>query len=290
MKRKGNASWSTIFEVIDTCAPFASTACPFLMQEPLLEPRLITILDNLKQVNPKINTHIYSNMHSMTRQKAEEIIDSQLLDTLTVSFYGPTKEVYGKYQPTFNFDKTRENIKQFMLLRNQKGLKKPFVQMHFIALPDMIMGYQKFRDEWQPYADNVGVTVYRTHTEQEVLESQRWQKDVHGQCAPVRVPCSRIFSGFYVLFNGDVVPCSADYNGDNVLGNIHDCYRPTDIWWGAKAKAFRQKHVDGKTCDIEMCKNCNYWKYEQPKEWVNYWMERYARDTKPVCLATPKLN
>ena len=276
MKRCGTASWSTLLEVIDTCAPYAQTACPFLMQEPSLDKRLVTVLDNLKQVNPNINTHIYSNMHNMNHAKATEIIDSQLLDTLTVSFYGPTPELYAKYQPGFDWHKTRENIKQFIKIRNNKGLVKPYVQMHFIGLPELLHDYPAYRKEWEGYADNLGITVYRTHTEQEEAEAGQWQKLLHGKHAPKRVPCARLWSGFYVLYNGDVVPCSADYNGDNVLGNIHNCYRPTDIWWGEKAKAFRQKHIDQKTCDIEMCRNCNYWKYEMPREWVQYWMDYYA--------------
>lgn len=276
MKRCGSASWSTILEVIDTCAPFASTACPFLMGEPLLEPRLTTILDNLKQVNPKIQTHIYSNMHSLTAEKTREIVDSQLLDLLTVSFYGATPDLYSKYQPGFDYHRTRENIKQFMAYRNSRGLKKPQVQMHFIALPDLLRHYTQFEKEWSSYADNVGITVYRTHNQQEQTEAERWEQLIHGKHAPLRVPCSRIWSGFYVHFNGDVVPCSADYNGENVLGNIHECYRPMDIWWGAKAKAFRQKHINQQWDSIPMCRNCNYWKYEMPKDWVKYWLNYYG--------------
>ncbi len=283
MKRKATASWSTLLEVIDTCAPYAMETCPFLMQEPCLEPRLVKILDNLKQVNPHIKTHIYSNMHSMTPKVARQILDSQLLDELTVSFYGPTPELYKKYQPTFSFERTRANIKYFIDYRNRHGFKKPRVNMHFIALPDLLRYYEAFKVEWKDYADSIGCTIYRTHTENEVAETEGWMHKIYGAHSK-RVPCIRVWTGFYVLSNGDVVPCSADYEGDNVLGNIHDCYHPLDIWWGAKAKAFRQKHIDGKYDEIPMCKNCNYWKYEMPKEWVNYWLNYYGG--KNICQQT----
>jgi radical SAM protein with 4Fe4S-binding SPASM domain len=275
LKRKGVASWSTLLEVIDSCAPYASTACPFLMGEPLLEPRLIPILDNLKQVNPKINTHIYTNFYSMTKQKARDIIQSQLLDLITVSFYGPTPELYAKYQPGFNWQQTRSNIKHFMQIRNRLGLTKPQVQMHYIGLPDLLRAYPKYEAEWRSVVDNVGITVFRTHTEQENSESEQWMKIIHGKHAPLRVPCARIFSGFYVHCNGDVVPCSGDCEGDNVLGNIHDCYHASDVWWGDKAQAFRKKHIDREWNEIPMCKDCNYWKYEMPRDWVSYWVRRY---------------
>ena len=91
MKRKGTASWSTLLDIIDTCAPHAGTVCPFLMGEPLLEPRLTALLDNVKQVNPKATTQIYTNMNSMTPQKAREIIESGVLDVQT-----PASTVYAR--------------------------------------------------------------------------------------------------------------------------------------------------------------------------------------------------
>lgn len=91
-----------------------------------------------------------------------------------------------------------------------------------------------------------------------------------------------------MLCNGDVVPCSGDCEGDNILGNIRGAYHPVDIWWGEKAKAFRQKHIDQKQNEIAMCKNCNFWKYEMPKNWLLYWMERYGYTKQSLPLATPK--
>ena len=286
LKRKGTASWSTLLEIIDTCAPHAGSACPFLMGEPLLEPRLTAILDNLKQVNPKIQTHIYTNFYSMTQQKAQELIEQQLLDLITVSFYGPTPELYAKYQPGFKWEQTRSNIKDFMQLRRKMGYLKPRVQMHYIALPDLYKVYPAYLDEWTGIVDQVGATVYRSHTQQENVESELWQKIIHGVHAPMRVPCARIWSGFYVLCNGDVVPCSGDCEGENVLGNINSCYKPQDIWHGEKAKAFRQLHVEQRQKEIPMCQNCNYWKYEMPRDWVQYWMNHYAG--KPILLESLK--
>lgn len=277
MTRKGIASWSTILEVIDICAPFADTVCPFLMGEPLLEPRLCTILDNIKQVNHKTNTQIYTNMAKLPKDW-HNIIDEQNLDTMIISFYGPTAELYKKYQPTFDWARTRRNIRRFMAYRKKQGLAKPFVKMHYISLPDL-MGQnasvaREFFTEWRQIVDNVGNTVYRTYDEDDPVfdsleQAQRWEHLLYGEPPPKRVPCQRLWSGLYVLFNGDVVPCSADYNGVSVLGNIHE-EDPRKIWWGDNHQAFRQKHVDG--VYEGLCTHCNYWKYEMSEQWVTYWL------------------
>lgn len=279
MKRKGIASWSTILDVIDICVPYAETVCPFLMQEPLLEPRLCGILDNIKQVNPKAKTQIYTNMAKLP-ENWKSLIAEQNLDLMIISFYGPTPELYRKYQPAFDWNQTRANIHKFMKYRKGMGYTRPLVKMHYIALPDLLgpknQTAKLFFKDWHGIVDQIGTTVYRTHDEedpcfQSLSDVEKFEQGLYGEPPPIRVPCQRLWSGFYVLFNGDVVPCSADYDGLNVLGNIHD-EDPRKIWWGKKARDFRQKHVDGEFDSLDLCRHCNYWKYEMSEEWVTYWV------------------
>lgn len=279
MMRKGTASWSTILEAIDVCAPYAETVCPFMMQEPLLEPRLCAVLDNIKQVNPFTKTQIYTNMAKLPSDW-RNLIDEGNLDTMIISFYGPTPELYKKYQPTFNWHQTRDNICRFMGYRRAQGLSKPFVKMHYIALPDLIgpkgVTAKHFFSEWNKVVDAVGTTVYRTHDLedpcfQSLSEAEKFEYTLYGAPVPKRVPCQRLWAGLYVLFNGDVVPCSADYDGVNVLGNIHE-EDPRRIWLGKKHQEFRKQHVKGKYNSLDLCRHCNYWRHEMSEEWVTYWL------------------
>ncbi len=270
MHRKGTAKWSTLFEVIDTCVPYAQTVCPFIMQEPWLEPRLTAILDNIKQVNHRAKTLIYSNMHSVDFKQTREILEHQLLDDLIISFYAPTPRIYKQYQPTFNYSRTAKNIERFMALKRKLGASKPTVTMHYIALPDLLKQGAQFEARWKPIVDKVGTTIYRPHADPDPLvgDVDVYDRKVWGEHLPKRVPCARLWTGFYVLFNGDVVPCTADYDGKHILGNIHET-EPLDIWWGEKATQFRRDHAEGKYA--EMCRVCNYWKYEM-KEWSANWI------------------
>ena len=271
MKRVGTAKWSTLLEIIDTCVPYAQTVCPFIMQEPWLEPRLTAILDNVKQVNHKAKTLIYSNMHSATPQQMRELLTSELLDDLIISFYAPTPQLYKKYQPTFNFSHTTSNIRKFMELKRKLGVNKPTVTMHYIALPDLLKYGEQFITTWKPIVDKVGVTIYRPHSDPDpfIGNVDEYDRKVWGEHLPKRVPCSRLYMGLYILFNGDVVPCTADFNGENVLGNILET-EPLDIWWGEKATQFRKEHAEGKYAP--MCRVCNYWKYEMTPEWSANWI------------------
>jgi radical SAM protein with 4Fe4S-binding SPASM domain len=274
MKRHGDAKWETLIEVMDTCVPHAWETAPYMYGEPFMEPRILDILDNVKQINPHTKTILYSNMNTITRTQATDLIKSQLLDELSTSFYGPTPQLYKKYQPTFSWKRTRNNIRMFMQIRQKLGLPKPQVCMHYIALPDLLPFYLQYSEEWGKIVDEVGLVIYRTLGGHDsiVPNVAEFSRATWGPTTtPKRVPCSRPWKGFYVLFNGDIVPCCSDIHGEYVMGNILE-QEWRDIWWGDKFKQWRRNHIDGKYASY--CVNCNYWEHELPKEWYEYWLKQ----------------
>mgnify|MGYP003558442714 CR=1 FL=1 len=60
MKPREQANNELISKIIRECAPTATNMCPFLMQDPLLEPRLREILMEIKRTNWRTETTIYN--------------------------------------------------------------------------------------------------------------------------------------------------------------------------------------------------------------------------------------
>ena len=134
MKRTGTAKWSTINKIIYEAAPRSTSMCPFLMQEPMLEPRLPAILANIKQNNPSCATVVYSNMSVLPEATLKCIVDNSLLDELHISFYGPTPELYSKWQPPLNRETTVENIRRFGLYRTERKKVRPLITVSYTHL------------------------------------------------------------------------------------------------------------------------------------------------------------
>lgn len=68
-------------------------------------------------------------------------------------------------------------------------------------------------------------------------------------------PCRAPFSEVVVLWNGDVVLCCFDYDGFNVIGNIHD--KPLSrIWQDKKVKEIRAAFKARETVALPLCHGC----------------------------------
>jgi len=265
MGRSGVAKWSLINKLIHETADKVSTICPFLYQEPFLEPRLISILTNIKQNNPLCQTVLYSNMGNVPTETIEQIIQFNLLDELHISFYGPTEELYKKYQPPLDRAKTVENIQKFYKIREAKGKTKPKITLHVLNVPEILAEINGYKDVIR-YVDESAIVQFDTF-HGDIPDLAGDQTKTLG--LPFKkVPCERLFKGVNVHFDGSVVPCCLDYKDENVMGNA-TTQTLQEIWNGPKFQAFRKLHLEGKQDTIPMCKNCRVYEYQFSREWSN---------------------
>lgn len=270
MKPRPDAKWSTLTRIIDTVIPTATSCCPFLMQEPLTEPRLLKILNNIKVVNPQCSITVYTNMALMNHNYTKAIIDQQRLDKLAISFYGPTEKIYNKVQPGLDWEQTKQNIRGFIKYRDEKGYTKPSVEMHYIVMPLLAENAETFFNEWRGVVDAIYYVHYDNfHGDMPSLPDEL-QRKYWGEPNPERLPCSRLWKSFNVLSNGDVVPCCIDYDNTIPLSNIMED-EPHDIWRGAKMEKLRQMHIERRFDEIPLCRDCTVWRYEEHPEWINLW-------------------
>jgi hypothetical protein len=249
MKKRDPMPTAMIYKVIDEMAPHVDSILPFLYQEPMMEPRLLSILQRVKCRNPNCSTAIYTNAALLTKDRSNIIIQSGWLDQIFISFYGPTEELYNKYQQGLNWARTKQNIRD--LMQNREGHTKPYVTMWYIELPDLMAEIDKMK----PLADLVdrfGVVAYETFC--------GLNPELVSYPGTVRKPCARLYQGMNILCDGTVVPCCLDYSGSVPLGNAveENCL---DIWNGDKMLKLRQLHLTEQWDQLpDLCRTCTVWK------------------------------
>lgn len=67
--------------------------------------------------------------------------------------------------------------------------------------------------------------------------------------------CTAPYDEAVILWNGDVVVCCYDYDGINVIGNIHEASL-SYIWHGEKAERLRGAFSRKTTDKLSLCSNC----------------------------------
>jgi len=270
MKRRGRASWSQLLNIMYWHTPNAGEVVPFGMQEPTLEPRLSAILANCKQFNTRAKTILYSNMSHYDERVWREIIRFNTLDELHISFYGVDKRTYNLLQPNLDYYEVQRNIKRLMRLRHRMRWRKPEVGIRLIMMPETVGKAYRFMKHWSSIVDVLGLGYYDAWCGNNSYNHKFYRRRL-GAPAEKRVPCNRLWGGLYIHYDGAVVPCCLDYEDSMVMGNIHE---DRNTFTNAKFQELRQLHVEGRQDEVDLCRDCSYWLYEQPKDWVEYWLKQ----------------
>ena len=75
-----------------------------------------------------------------------------------------------------------------------------------------------------------------------------------------RFPCKQLQSGISVLWNGDVVLCRQDFDGEHPLGNLKE-QGLSEILESENLKDIWQAHKDEEYDKLLLCKDCKEWYY-----------------------------
>ena len=83
------------------------------------------------------------------------------------------------------------------------------------------------------------------------------------QASPKKLPCKQIFSDIVLRANGDVTRCVITSESptleDTVIGNIFKEGGLLNVWNNNEFNKIRELHNEGKACDLDHCKTCDYW-------------------------------
>ncbi len=259
-KVKRNSMRHEVFKVIlDKIVPYVNDICPFLYGEPAEDINLIYRLGKLKTKNPNARITLYSNMARWEKEDLELIVLNEEVDFLNMSFYGPTPELYAKYQPGFNWIETRQNIRYLIDYMRVAEKKKPYLTFHYLITEDLIKAFQIFEQDW--YRDiKIGMVSFDTfHGEIQDLSNDKITRTYFTE-RELRMACKRPTNTMTILSNGDVVPCCIDFKPEMVMGNILE-QEPIDIWNNNKFKELRWKLDHHRWDELSLCKNCTTWRW-----------------------------
>jgi radical SAM protein with 4Fe4S-binding SPASM domain len=270
MTRKGHASWTLLSKIMRETLPTAKHVAPFFMQEPFLEPRLISILANVKQhlqkVGASCKTIVFTNMSTLTDTQIHMIVEYDLIDELRVSFYGPTKQLYSKWQPPLDRKTTVDNLHRLRQARDKAGKTLPHTVLQLLAVPELADALSSYGDV-KDCVDVVGWVAFDTMRGRiPLLVSDAEQEKIMHITMGGPAPCSRLWTSMTILANGDVVPCCCDYDGEHVLGNILE-RSAREIWMGTEAQKLRAQHLALKWGEVPLCRDCVTYKWYYPQGW-----------------------
>ncbi|MEM4267582.1 MAG: SPASM domain-containing protein [Candidatus Woesearchaeota archaeon] len=218
----------------------------YLMNEPLLDKKIIEKAKLVREMLPKTEIFISTNASLLSPKMSRSLIG--VVDELQLHVSGFGKEEYEKIMRGLSYERVMSNI---IILAKIARHKKVRVRVVNVVKKNSISNsrLREIRNFWlskglkcnfRLYYDRAG-NILGEH-ENSAYKDRCWIYD-----APLNT--------IHILFNGDVVLCCSDWRRKHILGNVKTM-SIEQIWRSEEYKRMRDALYKGKVDDDMLCSRC----------------------------------
>jgi radical SAM protein with 4Fe4S-binding SPASM domain len=258
MKREKGFMELALFEkIVEELRPYTLHLNLYFQGEPMLHPKFHEFLEKSKEFKTTVST----NGHFIDNSTAEKIALSGL-SRLIISLDGTTEESYLTYRVGGDFKKVIEGIKLISLnIKKHSSSLKLVVQFlvnkqNENQIPQM----KRFAKEVDARLELKSMQVItKDGFEKWMPKNKKFKRyeEIGGKynirnSLPNR--CFRLWFNPVITWDGYLVPCCFDKDGNYKMGNLYDksfC----DLWNGPKYELFRNNLLSDRK-SIDICSNC----------------------------------
>lgn len=220
--------------------------------EPTLDRDLAKRVKLLKNIGIKKVTFA-TNASKLNNKLSRELIEAGL-DDIMFSIDGTTKDVFEKIRIRLDFDQVKENVLNFIKLRNEINPNLS-IRVRMVVTPENKHQVKEFILFWtQELSANDEVYAMKLHTWGNQLTNESKSNIAFYQ----NKPCISPFSTVVIQVDGIIPLCSNDYNAKFQLGDFRKC-SIKEIWQGSEYMHLRQSHMNARRNNYKLCKGCDFW-------------------------------
>ena len=240
--------YKRIIDEIAACAPGTEVWPTFYGEAFLLDYRLFYMLQYAKR-RGLTNLVLNTNGTRFSAEVAEWVIDSGL-DLVMFSLDGFSSAVFEQIRRGARRDEVFANVERLLAIKAKRGARTPRVEVQYSMMDANEHEVDTFREYWLSRGADV-----------KIREKLTWLGTVDApnlDPAIDRIACSWALRTCAIHWNGDVVACAVDYDGQLVAGNVT---RQTirDIWTGPHRALQRQHLAHDFAALPSPCRDCLDW-------------------------------
>ncbi len=246
--KKGFMEFNLFKKIVDEAKDFIFDVSLYHRGESLLHKDFLKFLNHSTKY--KWRTKLHTNGTILNDEIIEGIIKSGLY-RISFSFDGYEPSTYEKIRIGANFKKVLNNIKKILKIKNSYKKKFPIIAIELIDFQGSEISNRKKREKFLENFKNLG------HVEIVIRKIHNWagyMKDNKGKLK--FTPCTFLWHGMVVLWDGTAMPCAQDFFEYYKLENLKD-KSIKEIWNSEKLVKLREKHIKKDIMDLETCKNCD---------------------------------
>ncbi|HET8946029.1 MAG TPA: radical SAM/SPASM domain-containing protein [Candidatus Polarisedimenticolia bacterium] len=225
----------------------------FLMNEPLLDVRMVEWVSLARQALPDVTLGLFTNGSPLTPDLARDLATAGL-DELCISFHGFDAASYERVMRGLSFERARRNVEQVVALHRAGALGRLHLQLVAGDLPEIDLRAARADPLLRDFI------VFKPFSNENAAAGVGSDDPAPAPAPQGHGVCQRPFVKLYILTNGDCVMCNVDWRRTVVLGRVS---REPDgqiasIWRGARYRALRASHLAGCFEGNPACARCDY--------------------------------
>jgi radical SAM protein with 4Fe4S-binding SPASM domain len=255
--QKGYMDFELFRKIIDEAAGFVFDVHLLHRGESLLHPDFFRMV--LYAHRAGLVTRFHTNGTLLDEDKARRLIESGL-DQFAFSFDGYDRETYERIRVKGNFERTVGNIVRFLEIKKEMGARRPVTILELIDFPGLFRGDgQKKRKEFLYRFKGLPLDKVK------VKKLHNWAGDSGRPAQKGRyLPCTFPWQALIIFWNGSVLPCTQDFKGEYILGNVRHSSLAS-LWNGEAMVNLRRMILSGHIADLPTCSQCD-------RLWRPQWM------------------
>src|SRR5262245_13773969 len=193
-----NMDFELFKRIVQDCKDSVEFVWPYGIGEPMLHPKIFEMIRITREAG--IRTGMSTNATMLDDRRSEMLLDAGL-DYAIFAFDGATKQTYEKYRTGASFEKTRDNILQF-LKRKLDRKSSMYVVLQMVLLKENTVEIDDYKKLWSI----PGVDEIRFKRDEIQIEGSKIP-DVEFKDRR-RNPCHLLWLGpLYVRYDGMAYPC-----------------------------------------------------------------------------------
>jgi radical SAM protein with 4Fe4S-binding SPASM domain len=146
--------------------------------------------------------------------------------------------------------KTLRNIDRFLELKEKGGYKAPRLEAVMVDSVQTHAEIPRMKDYWL----RRGIKLYVEPVENRAAQAGIQQTAVGVRTLTSFSWCKRLLEQIYVLYDGRVLQCCADWEQHSVMGDL-TTESMANIWFGPKYTEFRERFKAGDVKGM-ICEGC----------------------------------
>lgn len=250
-------------KAIDELYPWLMNLTFYFQGEPYLNPDFLDMVTYANQ--HQIYTMTSTNAHFLDEITAKKTIQSGL-KRLIISIDGLTQETYSDYRKSGELEKVLNGTREIIQWKKAYRSMTPHVVWQFLVTGKNEHEIPSLKRLAKSYGvDEVKlktIQVYDYEHGSPLIPSNnkysRYYKTKEGKYAiknNLENNCWKMWHSAVITWEGKVLPCCFDKDGQYVLGNLNNqTFR--ELWTGTDYNKFREKLFISRS-EIEICKNCS---------------------------------